>query len=105
MAREYRSFASVVRLPSAFVPMAMSLAGLVVVLTQLALVGPAPQPDEGAAAHLWQLLMAGQNSCTGLVRFSLAAPGAAAGSAGSGAAAGSGTGISRSRLPAALVTA
>ena len=43
--------------PSAFLPVAMSLAALVTVLVFLALHGPAPQPDEGAAAHLWQLLI------------------------------------------------
>lgn len=46
--------------PSAFLPLIMSLAALVVVLAYLAIYGPAPQVDEGAAAHLWQLLMAGQ---------------------------------------------
>ena len=46
--------------PSAFLPMTMSLVALAIVLTFLALHGPAPQADEGAAAHLWQLLMAGQ---------------------------------------------
>jgi hypothetical protein len=46
--------------PSAFLPVAMSLGALAVVLIYLALHGPAPQPDEGAAAHIWQLLMAGQ---------------------------------------------
>lgn len=61
-----RSFGSLVRLPSAFVPMAMSL-------TALAMLGGAyifsvatghgglvREPDEGAIAHIWQLLMAGQ---------------------------------------------
>jgi hypothetical protein len=48
------------RRPSAFLPVAMSLGALAVVLIYLALHGPAPQPDEGAAAHIWQLLMAGQ---------------------------------------------
>ena len=43
--------------PSAFLPVAMSLVALVTVLLFLALHGPAPQPDEGAAAHLWQLLI------------------------------------------------
>jgi len=38
----------------------MSLMALATVLIFLALHGPAPQPDEGAAAHLWQLLMAAQ---------------------------------------------
>ncbi len=46
--------------PSAFLPVAISLCALVIVLTHLMLNGPAPQADEGAAAHLWQLLMAGQ---------------------------------------------
>ena len=38
----------------------MSVGALAVVLLFLASHGPAPQPDEGAAAHVWQLLMAGQ---------------------------------------------
>lgn len=46
--------------PSAFLPMALSLLALIVVLSYLALYGPAPQADEGTAAHLWQLLMAAQ---------------------------------------------
>src|ERR1700736_3310192 len=46
--------------PSAFLPIAMSLVAVAVVLTHIALVGTARQPDEGTAAHLWQLLMAGQ---------------------------------------------
>ncbi|SRR5258706_6833601 len=48
------------RHPSAFVPIAMSLGALSIVLIFLALNGPAPQADEGTAAHVWQLLMAGQ---------------------------------------------
>lgn len=48
------------RHPSAFVPIAMSLGALSIVLMFLALNGPAPQADEGTAAHVWQLLMAGQ---------------------------------------------
>ena len=46
--------------PSAFLPVAMSLSALGTVLVFLASHGPAPQADEGAAAHLWQLLMAAQ---------------------------------------------
>ena len=46
--------------PSAFLPVAMSLGALATVLIFLALHGPAPQADEGAAAHIWQLLMAAQ---------------------------------------------
>ena len=46
--------------PSAFLPIAMSLLAVGVVLSHLLFVGAAPQQDEGTAAHLWQLLMAGQ---------------------------------------------
>jgi hypothetical protein len=46
--------------PSAFLPVAMSLGALATVLTFIALHGTAPQADEGAAAHIWQLLMAAQ---------------------------------------------
>ncbi len=46
--------------PSAFLPVAMSLGALATVLMFLALHGPAPHADEGAAAHIWQLLMAAQ---------------------------------------------
>jgi hypothetical protein len=38
----------------------MSFAALSVVLTHLAVFGIAREADEGAAAHLFQLLMAGQ---------------------------------------------
>ena len=51
---------TVLKHPSAFLPMAMSLGALATVLLFLALHGPAPQADEGAAAHIWQLLMAVQ---------------------------------------------
>ena len=46
--------------PSAFLPVATSLGALATVLVFVALHGTAPQADEGAAAHLWQLLMAAQ---------------------------------------------
>ncbi|MGH2435950.1 MAG: hypothetical protein ACRDFA_03035 [bacterium] len=48
------------RQPSAFIPIAMSIAALITVLYHAAMFGIAPQADEGAAAHIWQLLMAGQ---------------------------------------------
>ena len=48
------------RKPSAFVPIATSLAALAVVFIHIALHGTACQADEGTAAHLWQLLMAAQ---------------------------------------------
>ena len=46
--------------PSALVPLAMSLAALGTVIVYAAMFGTARQADEGTAAHLWQLLMAGQ---------------------------------------------
>jgi hypothetical protein len=46
--------------PSAFLPVAMSLAALVVVLFHIAVFGTSREADEGAAAHLWQLLMVAQ---------------------------------------------
>ena len=46
--------------PSALIPLAMSIAALALVLGHIAMFGTARQADEGTAAHLWQLLMAGQ---------------------------------------------
>ena len=60
------SFRAMLKHPSAFIPVAMSLTALALVLGRVALVGTGPEvvvngrPDEGAVAHLWQLLMAGQ---------------------------------------------
>ena len=48
------------RKPSAIAPVVMSVSALVVVLVAIAVAGTKPQPDEGAAAHIWQLLIAGQ---------------------------------------------
>jgi hypothetical protein len=50
----------ILRRPSAFAPVAMSLAALAVVFIYIASHGTARQADEGTAAHLWQLLMAAQ---------------------------------------------
>jgi hypothetical protein len=41
-------------------PPVMSALALGTLMTHLAVNGASPQPDEGAAAHLWQLLVAGQ---------------------------------------------
>jgi len=49
---------TILKQPSAFVPVAMSLAALAIVLLRIALIGTARQPDEGTEAHIWQLLMA-----------------------------------------------
>ena len=53
-------FPAILRQPSAFLPLAMSFVALAMVLVYVALFGVAREPDEGTAAHLWQLLMAGQ---------------------------------------------
>jgi hypothetical protein len=60
MIDELRTFGVSTRQPSAFIPIAMSLAALATVLYHMARFGLAPQADEGAAAHIWQLLIAGQ---------------------------------------------
>ena len=54
------SFGGVVKKPSALIPMAMSLIALAVVLSYALMYGVVREADEGAAAHIWQLLMAGQ---------------------------------------------
>lgn len=46
--------------PTAFLPPIMSLAALATVVVHIALYGAAREADEGTAAHVWQLLMAGQ---------------------------------------------
>jgi hypothetical protein len=55
-----RSVVALTRKPSAFLPLAMSLTALAVVLVHIAIYGVAREADEGATAHIWQLLMAGQ---------------------------------------------
>ena len=51
---------ALLRRPSALIPVFMSLTALALVLGYAAMFGIARQADEGTAAHLWQLLMAGQ---------------------------------------------
>jgi hypothetical protein len=51
---------STLKRPSALVPIAMSATALLIVLLHLARYGVTREADEGTAAHLWQLLMAGQ---------------------------------------------
>jgi hypothetical protein len=46
--------------PSAFLPVLMSLAALAIVIIHIIRFGTAREADEGTAAHLWQILMAGQ---------------------------------------------
>lgn len=50
-------FTELLRKPSAFLPVAMSLAALATVLIHIILFGTARQADEGAAAHIFQLLL------------------------------------------------
>jgi len=58
---EYRtSFGTVVRQPSALVPLAMAMTALAVVLIHIGVYGAAREADEGATAHIWQLLMVAQ---------------------------------------------
>ncbi len=54
------SIPAMIKRPSAFLPLAMSLGALAVVLGHVALFGAAREVDEGAAAHIFQLLMAAQ---------------------------------------------
>jgi len=51
---------SLMKQPSGFIPVAMSLAALALVVGHLAIFGAVREVDEGTAAHLWQFLMAGQ---------------------------------------------
>lgn len=60
MDRPLLSFGAILKRPSAFLPLAMSLTALMVVLGHAAVYGVVHETDEGAAAHIWQLLIAGQ---------------------------------------------
>ena len=51
---------SLLKQPSAWLPLAMSLAALALVLGHAAVYGVVHEVDEGAAAHVWQILMAAQ---------------------------------------------
>jgi hypothetical protein len=54
------TLSTILKQPSAFLPVAMSLAALATVLAHLAMFGVVREADEGAAAHIWQLLMIAQ---------------------------------------------
>jgi len=54
------SVIALTRKPSAFLPMTMSLTALAVVIAHVSIFGVTHEADEGTAAHIWQLLMAGQ---------------------------------------------
>ena len=51
---------STMKKPSAWVPLAMSLAALAMLLGHVVVFGAAREADEGTAAHIWQILMAAQ---------------------------------------------
>ena len=52
--------ASPLKQPSVWLPLGMSLAALALVLGHAAVFGIVHEADEGTAAHIWQILMAGQ---------------------------------------------
>ena len=51
---------TLMRQPTGYVPVAMSLGAFSMIVWFVAMHGVVHQPDEGAQAHLWQLLVAGQ---------------------------------------------
>ncbi len=55
--------------PSAWSPVIMSLGALVLVGVQMTAYGTQPERDEGALAHVWQLLVLGQIPIIGFFVF------------------------------------
>lgn len=51
---------ALVRKPSGVIPIAMSALAFVTVMSAVTLFGAKPEPDEGAVAHIFQILIAGQ---------------------------------------------
>ena len=51
---------ALMRQPTGYLPVAMSLGALAMIIWFVAAHGVVHQSDEGAQAHLWQLLVAGQ---------------------------------------------
>ena len=51
---------ALLRHPAGFLPVAMSVGAFAMIAWYVAVHGVVRQPDEGAQAHLWQLLVAGQ---------------------------------------------
>jgi hypothetical protein len=50
----------VIRRPTAYLPLLMSCGALAMIVWYVAVHGVAKQADEGAQAHLWQILVGGQ---------------------------------------------
>lgn len=46
--------------PTALIPVGLALGALLIVLVHLGFFGSGRGPDQGAAAHVWQILMAAQ---------------------------------------------
>jgi len=51
---------SLIRKPSGWLLIAMSLAALALVVGHITIYGAVREADEGTAAHIWQILMAAQ---------------------------------------------
>jgi hypothetical protein len=51
---------TLMRQPTGYMPVMMSLGAFAMIVWFVAVHGVVHQPDEGAQAHLWQLLVAGQ---------------------------------------------
>jgi hypothetical protein len=58
--RKSGDWSTIVRRPTAFLPVLMSLAALSLVLVHVGLYGAQREADEGTPAHIFQLLMAAQ---------------------------------------------
>jgi hypothetical protein len=54
------NFPELIRKPSALLPVVMSVGALALMLGHVAMAGAAREADEGAAAHIFQLLIAAQ---------------------------------------------
>jgi hypothetical protein len=52
--------------PTGLLPIGLSLGALLIVFMHIAFYGPAPEPEGGATAHVWQLIMAAQIPALGL---------------------------------------
>src|SRR5438105_2934495 len=55
--------------PTGYLPFAFSAAALVTIAVHVAIAGTEPQTDEGAAAHVWQVLMVFNFFVVGLFAF------------------------------------
>jgi ABC-type Co2+ transport system permease subunit len=60
MQAQHLNLMTVARKPSAMIPIVMSVLAFVTVISAVTLFGARPQADEGAAAHIFQILIAGQ---------------------------------------------